>query len=533
MKLSKAQYLENESIIFLPDTTFQDPVITIMHLESEIRAEITKENDGYHISPLPAGGYGILIKDATHREETAFDVVRDPREVVRYGFLSDFTEKDSGCDDVEWMKDLHLNAVQFYDWMYKHDDLISPEKIYTDPLGRETSLSTIEEKIAACKERGIRPFAYGAVYAATRSTYEKHPEWSMYTTDHSPMTFADWLYYMNIASSCKWSEHILKEFENAIRFGFSGIHMDTYGFPKHVRDFDGNVVDLENEFPGLIDKAADAVSQNDPDAGVIFNAVNNWPIETVATSKQDSLYIEVWPPHDTYYDLYTLVREARLLSHKNVILAAYLKAFKEENVAAAERSFKLTFATICASGGTQLILGENKCILSDSYYADHSQLSDDFCAEVQKYCDHLVRYNELLYNDTGMDISKTASDGINEDIRFLSSDARFSSNGASNSVWTIIRESARCLSINLINLSGIDNIWNAPKEEPKKTGPITVLIRLDKNTSGFYMASPDDTDPAPVSLPFTIREDTSQGRIYEITVPTVRYWTTLWAHMEE
>ena len=83
--------------------------------------------------------------------------------------------------------------------------------------------------------------------------------------------------------------------------------------------------------------------------GVIFNAVNNWPTETVAAAAQDAVYIEVWPPHDTYFDLYRLIREARLLSHRNVILAAYLKAFQGEDMDAAERSFRLAWAVISLS----------------------------------------------------------------------------------------------------------------------------------------------------------------------------------------
>ena len=34
--------------------------------------------------------------------------------------------------------------------------------------------------------------------------------------------------------------------------GFEGIHMDTYGLPKHVWDAEGRPVELAEEFPGLI-----------------------------------------------------------------------------------------------------------------------------------------------------------------------------------------------------------------------------------------------------------------------------------------
>ena len=245
---------------------------------------------------------------------------------------------------------MHLNAVQFYDWMYRHDKLLPPGEQYDDPMGRATDLRVIAKKIEACKACGIRPMAYGAVYAATKDTFKAHPEWGMYTMDAQPMTFAGWLYYMNVAPSCGWAEHIVEEFRSAVRFGFSGIHMDTYGFPKHVWDAQHRPVELADEFPRLINAAARAVREETPDGGVIFNAVNNWPTETIARAAQDAVYIEVWPPHDTYFDLYRLIREARLLSHRNVILAAYLKAFQAGDALAAERSFRLAWAVISASG---------------------------------------------------------------------------------------------------------------------------------------------------------------------------------------
>lgn len=63
-------------------------------------------------------------------------------------------------------------------------------------------------------------------------------------------------------------------------------------------------MELADEFPHLIDAAAQAVREEAADGGVIFNAVNIMATETVAAAAQDAVYIEVWPPHDTYFDLY-------------------------------------------------------------------------------------------------------------------------------------------------------------------------------------------------------------------------------------
>lgn len=166
--------------------------------------------------------------------------------------------------------------------------------------------------------------------------------------------------------------------------------------------------------------------------------MNDWPVESVAGSAQDSIYIEVWPPHDTYLDLMQLISKARSLSGgKQVILAAYMHPFAEKNnPESAEKSFLLTFAVIHASGGCQLVLGENKGTLCDSYYNKYATLRDEFLPKVKAYSDFVVRYGELLFAKAITDISMTATGGINEDILFSSEQTGFSVKPEADKVWT-------------------------------------------------------------------------------------------------
>lgn len=527
----KAQYLLGEKIEILLPAKPNEVKVTVFELEKAVCCNWRIDGLRINIEGMPCGSYGITIETHDWLWEGAFDVVRDHREITRYGFLSDFSSEDDGISDVDWMRNLHLNAVQFYDWMYRHDELLSLSENYTDPMGRATNLNIIGKKIKACRRYGIRPFAYGAVYAATSRTAEKHPEWCMYTISGKPLTFSGWLYYMNISLDCGWVEHLMKEYRKTISFGFSGIHMDTYGFPKRAWSFDGIPIDLKDAFVPLVNRAAKEVAEIVPEAGVIFNSVNNWPVETVARTMQDSVYIEVWPPNDRYFDLYTLIREARFLSKKNVILAAYLKAFEYEDAAAAERSFRLSWASICASGGTQFVLGEGGCLLRDSYYVNHARLRYDFLDTVQRNCDFMVRYSNLLYGDDGIDISRTASGGINEDICFESPNVSFSTVGEGDCIWTIIRESRDRISINLVNLLGNDSIWNKPKNEPVETLNIRIKLRLDRIVKGVYCSSPDFDFQKPIELEHEMME-TEQGRVYTMIVPRTEYWTLVWIKLE-
>ena len=531
-EFDRAQYLTGQEVrLSLPEGV-NAPHVCVYRLETPVDCSVRQSGRTLILPPLPIGSYGVAVEAGSAQWEGAFDVVGDSCQVTRYAFLSDFTSADTETQDVDWLRRLHFNAVQFYDWMYRHDMLLPPQERYLDPMGRETDLAAIRAKIAACKAAGIRPIAYGAVYAAAKELFAEHPEWAMYTMDGQAMTFAGWLYYMNIAPSCGWSEHILAEFRKAVAFGFSGIHMDTYGFPKQVWDAERRPVELTDALPKLIDRAAEAVRKEDSAAGVIFNAVNNWPMEAVAGTKQDAVYIEVWPPNDRYYDLYTLIREARLCSGKQVVLAAYLHPFQQADTDGAERAFRLSWAAICAAGGTQLVLGENKAALQDSYYANYAALRPSFLPVVQRYCDFLVRYAALLYLDAGMDIGRTAAGGINEDIQFEAEDCVFSTDAEADTVWSMIRESGSRLNIQLVNLRGNNARWNEAKAAPKAAENIRIHVRLDRPIAGAFAASPDGESLCAERLPLTCRQ-TPQGRIYTAELARLDYWAAVWFTMEE
>jgi dextranase len=95
---------------------------------------------------------------------------------------------------------------------------------------------------------------------------------------------------------------------------------------------------------------------------VIFNAVGNWPVETVAPADQDAVYIEVWEPYLDFMDLHRLVAGAEKLGGgKPVIIAAYIHPERVANV-------RLANAIIFASGGYHLELGEPGAMLADAYF---------------------------------------------------------------------------------------------------------------------------------------------------------------------
>ena len=526
ISMNKAQYRLGEPVYVQVTAPERAEIqITIRHLAGDP----VPYQEG--MIPPAAGGYGVDAVINGIAVSTAFDVVNDWRERIRYAFLSDFSggDEDGG---IAWLAKAHFNAAQFYDWMYRHESLLPPEPEYTDPLGRALSYPAVLSKTAGCREHGIAPMAYGAIYAASRSFWEERKSWGLYCKNGEPMSFGGWLQFMDISGESPWRAHILSEFCNAIReAGFMGIHMDTYGFPKNAYNAAGAPVDLAAEFPALIAEVKEGLRAVSSDTGVIFNCVGNWPVETVAKSPVDAVYIEVWPPNERYSHLVSLIRGGLIFGQrKPVVLAAYMSTFKTaqtpDEIAAAENALLIAYSVIHASGGTQLVLGENACVLCDPYYADHRTLRPGFLPELQRYLDHTVRMSELMDMRLVENITAEFTGGINTEFRFAGAACGpFPEAGA---VWTAIGRTADKYILQLVNLTGLENdLWNRPQQRPEAVNGLRVEALVDYEIRGIYAASPDSHGGRPQSLPYTLKQ-TERGQTVCFALPSVVIWTTVW-----
>jgi dextranase len=252
---------------------------------------------GYGVDLHVLDGTGQALATAS----TAFDVLERWTQAPRYGFLTDF-----GPDRVDfdrtmlWLTKYHINGLQFYDWMYRHEQLLPPADIFDDSLGRRLSLATVEKLINVAHAWGIAAMPYTAVYAASVPFFQQHSDWALLDAESQPIPFGDdFLMIMNPAPGSPWTEHLLDQFSGVLeKTAFDGIHLDQYGDPKLAFDTRGKRVDLADTLPAFINATKVIVRRHRGDAGaVIFNAVGNWPIETVAPSDEDVIYVEVWPPY--------------------------------------------------------------------------------------------------------------------------------------------------------------------------------------------------------------------------------------------
>lgn len=204
--------------------------------------------------------------------------------------------------------------------------------------------------------------------------------------------------------------------------------------------------------------------------------MSNYPVHTTAKADQDAIYIEVWPPVIHLRELKALIDRGRELSDdKHVILSAYLPSFKQTegydqyDQTAAENGALLTMATIFASGGYHLLIGEENKVLTEAYYPSYGTMSNIFIEEVRKYYDFIVRYGKLLYDHQLVDLSFVYTGGINTEISFQG-EAAYTPNGDVNTVWTMVKQLPDYQIIHLINLVGLeDDYWEHGKNNVQKT----------------------------------------------------------------
>lgn len=443
--------------------------------------------------PAVCAGFGaaaVLYAGAEQRETlaTAFDVM-PVGERIRYGFLSDFSEDDAkDTQDVEWLCRLHINAVQFYDWSYRHDCLVAPAESYQDMMGKHNSLRTIRRKIAACQERGMRAVAYGAVYAASRAYQEQSPEQGLYDNRGAPLRFIDVFSIMNLARGGGWFSHILEEYRRAITLaGFDGIHMDTYGEPKFAYDSTGRLVWLDEQFPPLIDAAWEMACREVEHPCMIFNHVGGWPLAATAATRQSCTYLEIWPPNEHYWQLAALIEQAKAAG-RPVVLAAYPAAFRTQAPAAALESELLLSFIIAMHGAAQLCFGENRGVITQGYYADYARLSEDACRAVRAYQDFFVQYETLLTDASLRDVSLTHQGWDNREFRC---GAACSAWGEGGKLWLHIRENRSTKLLCFVNLTGGDDCWNAGREQPAALEGVTVAFLAEKAVKSTWYATPD------------------------------------------
>ncbi|HTH13315.1 MAG TPA: glycoside hydrolase family 66 protein, partial [Spirochaetia bacterium] len=467
-------------------------------------------------------GYEVEFGD----EVTAFDVSADPNRYLRYGFLSDFHPADrDDATDVDQLLRYRINAVQFYDWMYRHHEFLPPTEVFRDAMGRPVDLGAVKAKLASCRERGQRTLAYGAVYGAEAEYIDSRPDQRLYRADGSPLVFIGLIGFCNIAPGNPWVAQIVEQYRRTVAdLGFDGIHMDQYGYPKVAFDATGRAVDLEAAFVNLIGETKSALTAVRPDNTVLFNAVGDWPTTRVAPAPQDGVYIEVWDPHATLGHLMALVRKAKALAPgKTVILAAYLHCFNEPGPDEPKIWGALTAtAFIAAAGGTHLLWGETCGALAEGYYVNHRTYDPVWEPVIRGYCEFPVKYRDWIVGQAE-DVSWDRVDGPNRE--FLVEGWTVTPDGSKPGLTASLRRLPGTLVVQLLHpASQGAPVWNARASRPEVVENLTLRILVEGRPARVVTASPDFDGGRLFDLPFT-QERLEEGTATVVVLPRLRLWS--------
>jgi dextranase len=468
--------------------------------------------------PLSAPkGYGLDIRVENERGDilavasSAFDVLEKWTQNPRYGFLVDFSPgRNDGEQTLDQLLPFRINALQFYDWMYRHDIYLPPEDSFIDPLGRQLSLGTTRALIEAAHQRNMAAMPYTAVYAASIPFYKQHPDWALLEPDGKPSFFGEnFLVIMDPRPGSQWTNHLFAEFKKILKeTKFDGIHLDQYGAPKVGYDRGGNQYDLDRPLAELIDATAEIVDQERGEKGsVVFNAVTNWPIETVAPSNQDLVYIEVWPPYTFFNDIGLLIQQAQILGGgKPVVIAAYIQPAFESNAL-------LNDAIIFANGAGHIEFGEAGGYLADPYFPKYEFPSAKLAVQLEKYYQFSVRYQNWIGPCTQAGQTNLVS------IPGVETDAGITK----NKVMPVVRESDGFTAISLINLIGLKHgEW---KKNLKFTPTFLTDLEVALDSKGkmvdrIWFASPDFSEL--VLYPLNFKEE-NQKIVFSI--PSLTIWS--------
>ncbi len=445
------------------------------------------------------------------------DVLNSWKEMPRYGFLVDYTPGRSESDAEETMTILnqyHINGLQFYDWMYRHEQFFSNDEPYLDILDRQLSLETVKTLITAAHDRKMAAMPYTAVYGASIAFYEEHADWALFEANGDPVWFGEnFMVIMDPRPESAWTKHLMGEFAGILdKTEFDGIHLDQYGHPKAGYDVDGNLFPLDKALAAMINETKDLVNQKLPDGTVVFNAVTNWPIEEVAPANQDFVYIEVWAPYTSLNELGQIIIQAQNLGGgKPVVLAAYIDPQNQTNALVMD-------ALIFANGAGRIELGEKGGYLADPYFPLYKMPSPELASWLQRYYGFAVRYQDVIGART-----TSANAFTYQNVRINSVETNTSL--THDKVMVIGRDYEQGLALSLVNMIGLKHGEWAGEVQAMPTALSNLVVQIktgEKTAKSVWLTSPDNESYRLEPLDFT-----QDDGVLSLIVPDLVIWDLL------
>ena len=376
-------------------------------------------------------GYAVVIENHVGNNVStntiAINVSNDIYNFPIMGFLSKY-DNDSSVErkkNLDYLKRLHINLVQFYDWFDLHSlplpvapvgDSLQVSNTWTDIGNRLTRKKVVEDYCNLAKEYGMKPLAYMAMNGSDTNqlvhglsaemflyndnsrdlghvykTMDKNNGWGKYS-----LWNANWM-------NGPWQDYIVNQMR-IVRdnMPFDGWHIDMFGDPGNKYESNGNAISSAT-LAGGIHYFLNKANNLGWDTGV--NSVGEYGLTDIRNSNVPKyLYTEVWDNRKTYNDLFNLVKfltESRDSNKqkKGVIIAAYMdynyaksnqgKNFNDDGII-------LTDLVIMASGGMHLEMGEH--LLDNEYFPNNNLNMSDSLKNtyLPEMYDFFVAFKEII-----------------------------------------------------------------------------------------------------------------------------------------
>lgn len=292
-------------------------------------------------------GYLVQIAAGSSTAATAIDVSSSWTHFPRFGALTAYspatTPSSADSDVATLVRKYHINALQFYDWMWRHEHPVqkntdgSLPASWTSWNGDVIGTDAIKTYISAAHGRSVAAIPYSMSYAALQDYQTYSPavqsSWGLYyQSNGSPWAFQmknghpdTTLNIMNPANTA-WQNYITGQYADQVNtMGFDGTHLDQLGNWGAMKDSSGAAVDLPSGLASLV-SATKTTLASTPGRIVGFNAVDGFGGDNVATAqKTDYLYSELWDNHETYIAMKSYLDTQKSESGTNIasVIAAY------------------------------------------------------------------------------------------------------------------------------------------------------------------------------------------------------------------
>ena len=338
--------------------------LTIYHLQQEV----------YHVSSEPVtlrpdaltsvqftwtppstdftGYLAVISIGARVIGSTGIDISSTSLAYPRYGYFSDFSpeQKPEIVEPIvrRLTQDYHLNLFQFYDWSWRHEQLIERDSngtlpaTWTDLFGRTNSVEVIHDLVDTVHRYNALAMAYVMSYAAREGFAERSPispAWGLFgqpnaltqlSQDFSALRPGTILFLFDPANP-DWQSWMATQYADALNtFNFDGVHIDQLGPRQDAFRANGTPADLPHAFAEFLEATSARLPQRDMQRGactfnLVDGAVDGWAVREVAASHAcDFLYSEIWFKTNTYADLRRYIEQLRSIGGRRpVVLAAY------------------------------------------------------------------------------------------------------------------------------------------------------------------------------------------------------------------